>query len=233
MTNSVDPEIYQQEVLEILTMVVHAIGCVLPGNTELVLHDLRSLEFSIIAVANGHVTGRKKGDPVLAGMRKDKGFARALDKNDQKITLLTDYETFAHDGTSLRSSTAIFRDNNAKPFAALCINVNNDGINEAVSLLQLISGINIGPNQRALVNQEDVNVENGIEHLMEDIIQQATDLNSGKKRSGSKQANLLAVQKMQERGIFLMKGGVEKAAEALGVTRYTIYNYLDELKNDL
>lgn len=29
----------------------------------------------------------------------------------------------------------------------------------------------------------------------------------------------------------MMKGGVEKAAAALGVTRYTIYNYLDALKS--
>jgi hypothetical protein len=36
---------------------------------------------------------------------------------------------------------------------------------------------------------------------------------------------------MFDRGLFIVEGGVEKAAEALGVTRFTIYNYLDAAKS--
>lgn len=32
--------------------------------------------------------------------------------------------------------------------------------------------------------------------------------------------------------MFIVKGGIEKAAAALGVTRYTIYNYLDEIRDE-
>ncbi|MGE8311970.1 MAG: helix-turn-helix domain-containing protein, partial [Pseudomonas protegens] len=39
-----------------------------------------------------------------------------------------------------------------------------------------------------------------------------------------------AVRQMQERGVFIVKGGIEKAAAALGVTRYTIYNYLEQIR---
>ncbi|MNG32588.1 hypothetical protein D3C84_1186390 [compost metagenome] len=46
----------------------------------------------------------------------------------------------------------------------------------------------------------------------------------------NKQAKVEAVRIMQERGLFIVKGGVEKAASALGVTRYTIYNYLEQLR---
>lgn len=65
---------------------------------------------------------------------------------------------------------------------------------------------------------------------MKEIISNATELSPGSRGAEAKKVKLLAVQKMQERSIFLIKGGVEKAAEALGVTRYTIYNYLEELK---
>ena len=60
--------------------------------------------------------------------------------------------------------------------------------------------------------------------------------NSAKKISADdghtdrKSAKLYAVKEIQNKGIFLMKGGVEKATTAFGVNRYTIYNYLDELK---
>ncbi len=40
-----------------------------------------------------------------------------------------------------------------------------------------------------------------------------------------------AVRQMQDRGIFIVKGGIEKAAAALGVTRYTIYNYLEQIRD--
>lgn len=48
----------------------------------------------------------------------------------------------------------------------------------------------------------------------------------------NKQAKVDAVRVMQERGLFIVKGGVEKAATALGVARFTVYNYLEELRVD-
>jgi predicted transcriptional regulator YheO len=35
---------------------------------------------------------------------------------------------------------------------------------------------------------------------------------------------------MQRRGLFIVKGGVERAAAALGVSRFTIYNYMERIK---
>jgi predicted transcriptional regulator YheO len=40
------------------------------------------------------------------------------------------------------------------------------------------------------------------------------------------------VQTMFERGLFIVKGGVERAAAALGVTRFTVYNYLDSIRSE-
>ncbi len=36
---------------------------------------------------------------------------------------------------------------------------------------------------------------------------------------------------MDEKGIFLMKGSVEKVASMLGISKVTVYSYLDEIKN--
>ena len=67
-----------------------------------------------------------------------------------------------------------------------------------------------------------------MELLMSEIIQNSL-LRSGQGRM-NKQAKVEAVRVMQERGLFIVKGGVEKAATALGVTRFTIYNYLEQLR---
>ncbi len=226
-----DKQNYAQDMINILSATVRALGSVLAGNTEIVLHDLRNPAFSITEIANAGVTGRKKGDSVLAGMRTDRAFISAMENKNEPVSLLLDYETLTRDGKALRSSTALYRDRTGKPYAALCINVDNSGIDEALRLLQSLAGIR--PDVQPAM-QEDASSEashDNIEDLMRDIISTTTALSSGSRRADTKRANLLAVKNMQEKGIFLIKGGVEKAAAALGVTRYTIYNYLDELKS--
>lgn len=231
MTEPVDEQSYEQEMLQMLAATVRAIGSVLPGNTELVLHDLRNPEFSVAEIANAHVTRRKKGDSVLAGLRKDKAFIAALEDSQEPVTLLADYQTFSREGSPLRSSTVIYRGRDHRPFAALCVNVDNNGIENALMLLQTLSGVKLQQNAAVVEVHNADQTHDSIEDLMKEIICNATGLNPASRRADVKKANMLAVQQMQERGIFLMKGGVEKAAVALGVTRFTIYNYLDELKN--
>lgn len=50
------------------------------------------------------------------------------------------------------------------------------------------------------------------------------------RQNGSQVSLIQAVQAMMQRGLFIVKGGVERAATALGVTRFTIYNYLEALR---
>jgi len=223
----------EDSVLALLTSTVRAIGSVLPGNAELVLHDLRKPEYSIAEIANAHVSGRKKGDSVLAGMRADKAFASVLEEKDEPVSLVLDYPTLSREGHALRSSTAFYRGSNGRPFAALCINVNTAGISDAINLLQCLVGA-VTPLPAAVAHVPEPNAEPGadnVEDLVHAIIRSATEQSPGSGRANTKRTNLLAVQEMQEKGIFLIKGSVEMAASALGVTRYTVYNYLDELKN--
>lgn len=230
MSNSPDEQ-YLDELMVVLSAAVRVIGSVVSCNAEVVLHDLRKPEYSIAEIVNADVTGRKRGDSVLAGMRTDRAFISAMEERNEPVSLLLDYVTYTRDGKPLRSSTAIYRDRNNKPFAALCINVDNAGIADALRVLMSLSGIT---DSSQIHTQPEPQADNGtgnIEDLMREIIGTTTALNPGSSRTDTKRANLIAVKNMQEKGIFLIKGGVEKAATALGVTRYTIYNYLDELKS--
>lgn len=223
---------YQDELMAMLAAAVRVIGSVVSCKTEVVLHDLRQPEYSIAEIVNESVTGRKRGDSVLAGIRTDKAFIAAMEKRDEPVSLLLDYVTYTREGKPLRSSTAIYRDRHQKPFAALCINVDNQGIEETLRVLTSLAGIvKTDPVSHAPPTASD-NHHDSIEDLMHEIISTTHVLDTTRRRADIKRANILAVKNMQEKGIFLIKGGVEKAAAALGVTRYTIYNYLDELKNE-
>ncbi|WP_035340221.1 MULTISPECIES: helix-turn-helix transcriptional regulator [Dickeya] len=233
MSATLLPPSFEEAVFSLLSATLQALGSVMPANVEIVLHDLRTPEYSVVDIVNAHITGRKKGDAVLAGMRTDKGFLSVLEERQEPVSLLLDYPTFNRDGSPLRSSSIFYRNGHGRPFATLCINVDNAGIHHAISILQTLANTVAIPRQPG-IEPAAPDAEPGrdnIEDLMRDIIDSATALSAGRSRADVKKANLLAVQNMQEKGLFLIKGSVEKAAAALGVTRFTIYNYLDELKN--
>lgn len=216
-------------ILQTLHAAVTALGSVVGRNTEIVLHDLEHPEQSVLAIANGHVTGRKEGSPVLAVPAEDQGLRALINEtspvDDTTPKVIPDYPTRGRQGQTLRSATALYRDSSGRAFAALCINTDNSELLAARRCLDSLLNSTDSPPAAA---EEGADMA----QLMADIIADSlSELNSDLRHS-RKQAKLAAVRKMQERGMFIVKGGIEKAAAALGVTRYTIYNYLDEIRDE-
>ncbi|MBS1155483.1 MAG: hypothetical protein H6R07_1407 [Proteobacteria bacterium] len=214
-------------VFKVLKATLEALGSIVGRNTELVLHDLTTPESSVMAIVNGHISGRTVGSPILAGPKQDLGFAAVLQSpagaENYDPVVIQDYPTTSISGGTLRSSTVVFRDANGQPYASLCINADLSGITAAQACLAQLLG-DAPKVEPKVIEQPDM------ELLMTEIIQAALANSNTPNKSMNKKAKLEAVRQMQERGIFIVKGGVEKAAVALGVTRYTIYNYLDEIR---
>ncbi|EEG09668.1 helix-turn-helix transcriptional regulator [Pseudogulbenkiania ferrooxidans] len=217
----------RQLVLTTLKAALAAMGSVVGRNTEIILHDLTQPERSVIDIVNGHVSGRSVGSPVLGGPQQDKGFAAVMRTAETDVdcepVVIPNYPTTAADGRTLRSATAVFRDKTGQPFASLCINTDISGLLTAQACLEQLLA---APPSTA----EKVSEPADMELLMAEIIQNSLARMNSPNRAQNKKAKLEAVRQMQERGIFIVKGGIEKAAAALGVTRYTIYNYLDEIR---
>ncbi|MCT9827748.1 helix-turn-helix transcriptional regulator [Pseudomonas veronii] len=210
----------------VLKASITAIASVIGRNTEIVLHDLDQPENSVLLIANGHVSGRKVGSPVLGGLDQDRGFSAVMDASAKQSgtdpVVISDYPTTVN-GRTLRSATAVFRDSSGHPFASLCINADLTGLNAAQAFLEQLQPMMQNTSQQ-LSEPADM------ELLMGEIIQDSlARVGSGKM---NKQAKVDAVRVMQDRGLFIVKGGVEKAATALGVTRFTVYNYLEQLRVD-
>src|SRR5262249_39437982 len=154
------------------------------------LHDLRKPEYSVLEIANAHVTGRKKGDAVIAGVRTDKAFISAMEESAEPISLILDYETFSRSGSPLRSSTAIYRGRDGKPFAALCINDDNADIRRSIAVLEGLANI-VPPQPNKAVPPSNHIAEpapDNIEVLMHEIITAATEQSEGSNRNDTKKA---------------------------------------------
>nr|WP_322364800.1 PAS domain-containing protein [Pseudomonas sp. Teo4] len=216
----------RQLTLNVLKAALQALGSVAARNMEILLHDLDHPERSVVAIVNGHLSGRTLGSPILAAPEQDQGFKALMqatvDQPGSTPVVVPDYPTTLK-GRTLRSATAIFRDSSGHPFASLCVNTDVTDLDAALAFLQQLKPL--GASAPAPAGEPAA-----MEELMAEIIQGALQ-RSGHGRM-NKQAKVEAVRVMQERGLFIVKGGVEKAATALGVTRYTIYNYLEQLRGE-
>lgn len=221
------PSQERQLTLTVLKATLQALGSVVPHNVEILLHDLDHPEHSVVAIVNGQLSGRQVGSPILAAPEQDQGFKALMQAANGQPgctpVVLPDYPTTLK-GRNLRSATAIFRDSGGHPFASLCVNTDVTGLDAAMAFLQHFQPLGATPAPAMSSEPADMAV------LMAEIIHGALQ-RSGQGRM-NKQAKVEAVRVMQERGLFIVKGGVEKAAEALGVTRYTIYNYLEQLRGE-
>ncbi len=207
--------------------IVDVVGSFVGENVEIVLHDLTRPESSIVKILNGHVSGRSVGESILSGPDGDKGFVellRSLQEGDTDAhSVVADYQTFTRSGKELQSSTVIFRDSGGTNFASLCVNADMAVVVQAHALLQSMLA-------RPKETEASREAAPGIDALMKEIIAEAVHRFGKPVSAMDKDEKIHAVESMMQRGLFIVKGGVERAASALGVTRFTIYNYLDVLR---
>jgi predicted transcriptional regulator YheO len=217
----------RRQLMKALHPVVKMLGTIVGHHIEVVLHDLTRPESSIVAIANGHVSNRSVGHSILSGPKGDQGFnaaKRALAAGGEaEHSIVDDYPTLTRSGQRLKSSTVIFRDTQGEPFAALCLNADHTIIEAAHAWLGLL----LKPNGAAPSSASEAPE---MDTLMQEIISDAVRRTGKPVRLMAKEEKVQAVQAMMQRGLFIVKGGVERAASALGVTRFTIYNYLEALR---
>lgn len=221
----------RRQVLEVLKPIVAMMEGLLGPNVELALHDLTQPERSVLAIANGHVSGRQVGSSILSGPKEDRAFAAAwnatLDQSQRGHSVVADYPTASPGGTPLKSATVVYRDAEGTPFAALCMNADLSVLQLAHAWLeQVLAGKPRAAEPAAIpVEAPEMDV------LMDDIIASAIRTLGKPVRLMNKQEKVAAVEQMLRRGLFIVKGSVGSAAAALGVSRFSIYNYLDEIRS--
>ena len=207
----------RKELFEFLKRLTRALGAALGKDCEVVLHDFSHPEESVIAIANGHITGRKVGATLdVLGFQ--------LLRN-QPAGDFHNYQTVTKSGKILRSSTTFLRNETGQIFGALCINHDISTLAKAQELLQsrldAVQGDSNGPHEEF----ED-SVEEVLNRMIEDSIR-----STGKDVAHlSREEKVTLVARLESRGAFLIRYSVDRIAKSLNLSKYTIYNYLDEVK---
>lgn len=210
----------KESVLHNLQRMADAVVALFGKNCEACVHDLTSLQNSLIYI-KGDVTHRKPGAPptdlLLKKLNQNSGYAEDIHN----------YKTTTADGRSLKSSTTFIKDSTGKAIAAFCINLDTtDFYNASKALMPFL---NNEENDRRSDNEHFAHsagetVETLFAHTVEQIGRHPTTMNIDEKTE--------LIRQLEENSTFLLKGSVEQVAQLMGVTKFTVYNYLKKVRKN-
>lgn len=207
--------------LEMLKQIAQAMAAQFGPNCEVVIHDLtaKDPERSIVYIVNGHVTGRNIGDgPSTVVMEQILRAEKTPDPEDH-----LGYLTRTPDGKILKSSTVYIRDSRGRVTAILSINYD---ISALLMMESAISGLIQTADGRERGREERITVLN-VSDLLDDLIEQSVTLVGKPVALMNKDDKVRAIQFLNQHGAFLITKSGDKVAKYFGISKYTLYSYID------
>lgn len=210
----------KKSLIEFYTRLAHGIAVQFGSNCEVVVHDLqgRNHEHSIVAIENGHVTGRKIGDGPSHIVLK------SLQNSETQLEDRLAYLTRTKDGKILKSSTIYIRDDHGKIIGIFGINYDISLLAAAADQLRTFTGTDSEENQAEPISMN-------IADLLDELIDQSTRAVGKPAALMTKEDKIQFVRLLNEAGAFLITKSGPKVCQYLGISKYTLYSYLDEIKS--
>ena len=197
--------------LRILAEIIGPLTRSLGPNYEIVLHDYRLPDRSVVAVA-GKITERRVGSAI--GLSVVGEGDRAQDR--------LNYLAKGTNGRIVNCSTIVLRDDNRKVFGALCISLDVTAIRHATAVLHTLSGQHAEPKPTTFSND----IRDVIDVALREVLAgRAAPLLSRDER-------LEVFRALDVRSIFSVKRAMSRVAAALGVSRATAYACLQTVRVD-
>ena len=209
-------------ILQTLKQLADAIVSIFGRHCEVVIHDLThltDLSHSLIHVA-GDVTHRKPGAPITNVVVK------SLHEEGNEVKDQYNYRTTTRDGRILKSSNIYIRNSRGKVIGALCINFDITEFLNTMSLLQ--SFVRTEDSDTSLKRETFASSAN---ETIDSLIDQAV-AEMGKQPSAmSTPERIKFIELLEHSGTFHIKGAVEYVARLMGVTKFTVYRYRQDIRS--
>lgn len=207
--------------LQAAMQLAEGLSQVLGQRYEVIVHDLGRADHSIVGVF-GNVTNRKVG-----GSPTDV-LLQLLDNYGNDVPDQINYRTTLPDGRVLRNSTLFIRDESQRVLGSVCI---NQDLTDYVVASKLLGN---------LTEFSDAGIDNvfserscrDINEIVESMVRRELERMDKPAAYMQKEDKLAVVKKLEKKGLFDVKGAVEYVAKRLGVTNFTVYNYLKTIRGN-
>ncbi len=198
------------------------LGAALGPDYEVALHDLTDKNRSIVAIANGYISGREIGAPLTnmaLSVLKDESY----EWQDYRLH----YSGVSAAGNALRSSTMFIKED-GKLIGMLCINFDDSRFQsfaqQVLSLChpnQFVQALDQPPEDGPAPRPETF--RNSTEAVAQDAVAHELERLTSEER-------LQIIDALEKSGIFLLKGAVKDVAAGLGCSQASVYRYLSHIR---
>ena len=208
--------------LEMLVSTAHGIARQFGKDCEVCIHDLsvKDLEHTIIFIINGHVSGRKIGDGASKVVLET---LEAIEKGDIIVDHLG-YRTTTQDGRILKSSTVFLKDSTGKYRWVLGINYDVTALMNVDAALQSIT------TEESRDSNGDGQIPLNVNDLLDNLINQSVKRIGKPPALMNKEEKIQAIQFLRDAGAFLITKSGDKVSNFYGISKFTLYSYIDQSK---
>lgn len=193
-------------------------------DAEVVLHDMTDLENSVIAIRNNHISGRQVGAPAT-----DLVLKILKNKKYDNYNYLSNYKGTSQLGKPLKSATFFIRNEKNKIEGMLCINMDVEKMSQVKDYIEQLLGFKEEQDNNDPISET---LSQSAQELTLGSIQKVVDSFSIPPERMDQDEKIAIIRELSEKGVFLIKGAVGQAAQALKVSEPTIYRYLGKLKKN-
>lgn len=210
-------------ILQSYIPVVEGLGHYLGEGYEIILHNLESLEHSVMQIVNGHHSGRKIGSPIT-----DFALSMLSEIEQSKDHSSISYFNRRQDGVILKSTTIPIPGESNRIIGLLCINFYTN-----IPFSTMIQEF-IPENdhlQSYLPPKTETFTEN-VDELIEAALADVRDMIMNNASISSNNKNKEIITALYKNGIFNLKDSVIKVADRLNISKNTVYMHIRNLKNE-
>lgn len=208
------------QTLELLTQIAHGVSTQFGTSCEVVIHDLRKrdMESSIVYIENGHVSNRTIGDGpsgiVLETLKKDPHLLK------DRLSYLTKTD----DGRILKSSTMYIRGNDESIEYIFSLNYDITGL---ITIDNAIKGL---IETQPETDKTPKKITHNVNDLLDSLIEQSVALVGKPVALMNKDEKIAAIQYLNDAGAFLITKSGDKVSSFFGISKFTLYSYMDASK---
>lgn len=205
--------------LQFLLRLAKALSAQFGPSCEVVIHDLLSEDpdSSIVAIENGHVSGRRLGDGpshvVLEALNNKDS------TNDDRLCYLTKTK----DGKTLKSTTVYLRNDTGETIGIFSINYD----------ITLMLAMEDALRQFTATDSTDhapESISQNVSDLLDELIEQSVKRVGKPVALMSKEDKIKAIGFLNDTGAFLITKSGDKVCRYFGMSKYTLYSYMEEAK---
>lgn len=204
---------------------LHGIQELLGDQCEIIVHDFREgFDKSIVYAINSELSNRTVGGKPRGALIMNFG------KDIEPIKSSKVFFYKGEKGQVFKSSSTLLADSNNKVVGSICVNIE---ISQLLGANAILGDFLTGTQSTKVETDQSALMAQNVDDVLEHYISSCEQLVGKSMPLMDKEEKIKALKFLDERGVFKISKANVLLCERFQVSKYTLYNYLDEARKDL